>query len=296
MPGPLSATLTSTLSSRSGRPSVTRAPAAQNLNALSTRLATARSISSTSTAPPPATRRVARRSHTPWRAARSVNRKAMSASSSFRSTTSGRIWNSGSSSIARSPIDCTSRAALRVLRRAISARRRSSVRAASPAQRVERLQAGGGGGQRRAQVVRQVADRLAAEMIEAAQRVPLPAQGRKHRVEGERQLAELVPGRRRQRAAGRDRQPLGESALGQRRHRLRELAQRPCHRGDDEDGEQRRQRDDGRARHPAPAARSCCAARPSVPRGTLACAARGRDSPPRPSRHRHRHVAPAWRR
>src|SRR5207342_1951356 len=65
----------------------------------------------------------------------------------------------------------------------------------------ERLEAGDRRRQRRAQVVRQVADALAPEMVGAAKRVPLaPADVEQH-LERAGELAELVAGRRRQRAA-----------------------------------------------------------------------------------------------
>ena len=114
-----------------------RLPAAQNFSALSTRLAIARSNSSMSSdatvgfvaapapasAPRPAPRRAARSAVRCRPAARP--RRASRASAA----------NCGSSSCARSPSDCTSRAALRVLRSATSSSCRSSARAASAAKR-----------------------------------------------------------------------------------------------------------------------------------------------------------------
>ena len=153
------------------RPSVTRAPRGQNLSALSTRLATARSNSSTSSAAhgrlPSRRRRVGCAARTPWLrgALGEAQRDVVEQLAGVDRL--GAQLNSGSSSLARSPSDCTMRAALRVLRSAISTRRRSSARAgvAGPAA-VERLEAGDGRGQRRAQVVRQVADAFAPEVVE----------------------------------------------------------------------------------------------------------------------------------
>ena len=104
-------------------------PAGVNLSALSSRLATARSNSSMSTAAIGASSpRCSKRSATPRLAARSAKRKAMSSSTSARSSRIGWSLNWGSSSRARSPSERTMPAALRVLRSATSTRRRSSSR------------------------------------------------------------------------------------------------------------------------------------------------------------------------
>ena len=111
--------------------------------------------------------------------------RAMSSSSSPTSTPTARSLNSGSSRRARSPSDCTRRAGVAgVAQRDLEQPPVVPAhRVAGPA-RIERLQARRGGGQRRAQVVRQVADPFATEVIEPAQRAPLPAQRRQHHLEG----------------------------------------------------------------------------------------------------------------
>ena len=96
---------------------------------------------------------------------------------------------------------------------------------------VERFQAGDGGGQRRAQVVRQVAHALAPEVVGAAQRVPLPPADVEQHLEG----AGAAGRTRRWVGAGKGLvgatvSALGEAALRQRRDRLGQRAQRPRHR------------------------------------------------------------------
>ena len=180
------------------------------------------------------------RARSAWRCRRAVRRT---------SSTSQRSWNCGSSSCARSPSDCTSRAALRVLRSATSTRLAvlGAGGVAGPAG-LQCLQAGGGGGERRAQVVRQVADAFAAEVVEPAQRVPLRRSVVEHGAESRRQLAELVAGA----AAG---QPAALPRPRRRRPTLRATA-RPPRRlswrsgrvtdADDPGGQQRGQRHDAR--------------------------------------------------
>ena len=282
MPGPSSATLhLDPAVARRGGERDACCRGGQNLSALSIRLATARSNSSTSSSargPAPPSAPAARvRSATPWRAARSAKRSAMSSSSSPTSTASVRRPNSGSSSLARSPSDCTSRAALRVLRSAISTRRRSSARAASPAQRaVERLEAGDRRGQRRAQVVRQVADAFAPEVIEcgaarstAAGRCRAASRRRSSAGRTRRASARGsgLPGATAQAFASRPRCDSVATASVRRRSGSR-------HGGDDQHREQGRQRDDGERSAPSAGRREAAAQRvPARLPAAAACAA-----------------------
>src|SRR5664279_5703515 len=109
---------------------------------------------------------------------------------------------------------------------------------------LERFEAGDRRGERRTQVVREIAHAFAAEVVGAAQRVPLPAADIEKHLEGARQLPELVLRRRRQGTRRRDRQAFGEAALRKRRQRLRQLLERLRHRRDDEQRQQGRESDD----------------------------------------------------
>ena len=225
-----------------------RSPLRQNFSALSTRLAIARSnssMSSAATGAGAAAHRARPASRHPGSAARWPKRTAMSSSSSPASSRSQRRRNSGSSSCARSPSDCTRRAALWVLRSAIATSSRSCVarRVALPAP-LQRLQAGGGGRQRRAQVVRQVADTFAAEMVEPAQAAHWRRTVSSIDANACVSLPNSSPLRAGSKASGRAGRAAFEPVAGDRCHRLRQLAQRPRHRGDDPGRQQRGQHDD----------------------------------------------------
>ena len=135
MPGPVSLTVTRTCAPLTVASSEMLAPLGQNFRALSTRLAIARSKSSTSTAAATPLDVLALMA-TPRRVPRSAKRRATSSSRSTTSITWVLSLNSGSSSWARSPSECTSRAAFWVLRSATSTSWRSPARVSSAAQRL----------------------------------------------------------------------------------------------------------------------------------------------------------------
>jgi hypothetical protein len=113
-----------------------------------------------------------------------------------------------------------------------------AIRVAVPST-VERLQARDGRGQRRAQVVRQVTHAFAAQVVHAAQRLPLLPQSRQHRPKAPRQLPELVaPVGGRHRDCRRIRGPPVQPFAGHGRNRIAQLAQRPRDGGDDPGGQQ----------------------------------------------------------
>ena len=198
----------------------------------------------------------------PRRAARSAARcrRAVQPTSSA----SRRSANCGSSSCARSPSDCTSRAALRVLRSATSSSWRSLARAGTAAcQRASSVS-------RQATVAVSGERRSCDRLLTPSRRkwssrrsvVPLAAQASPACAwKPPAQLAELVARLGRQLDACRVRCPGVEAVARHRRHRVAEHAQRARHRADDPGRQRRWSARPAPRSAPAPAARSCCAAR-----------------------------------
>ena len=249
MPGPVSLTLTSTRPSRATAASAIVAPRGQNLSALSIRFAIARSNSSTSTRHTAAahSRRGGRPAVRP-RVRRALGKahadvvEQLADVDGYRAQLELGLVELGEVAERLHQARRVAGVAQRDLDQAAVV---GALGVAGPAA-VERLEAGDRRGQRRAQVVREVADAFAPEMIEPAQRAPLLAQRRQHHLERRGQLAELVAGRPRQQGLGRARGAFFETALRQRRDRIGQALQRPRHRGDHERREQGRQRDDHR--------------------------------------------------